>query len=522
MDQQISNDNNQNPLKIWVKLFGINDKKYCYDVGTNHIMQINDVLYDVLSIYDYSNKQEVLRRFSSQYPKKDILESFATVEDFNKNKGGFILAKKVRLNFPFNREQYRFLLDNFLGHMVLNITEDCNLRCKYCVYGNTYEYARNHNEATMSWEMIRKAVDFFISKSQLRLKEPDKRIALGFYGGEPLLEHKKIFKTVEYIENTYPEAFTKIDFRLTTNGTAFTEKIVKMLIRYRFKLLISLDGPKDMHDRNRVYKNGSGTYNKVAKGLELIERIDPVYSEKEVSFSTVMTPEYNIPRMIDYFTREHPIKSSYIFVYASPHDTSYFDEFDMNSEKEKLTRQTQKLLMRYLQNRVKGENDLILSCFLRDESLEIHNRRLFDLPDTTYPNGCCALGVKRFFVDVGGKFHACEKIGEHFNIGDLENGFDTEKIFDLVDKYAESSDHCEHCWAIRFCSACFITSVKNDEFSKERKKTSCDNFRNSLLPRLQTYVYLMEQNPEIFNEPYKRGVDEVVELLEFLDKYNFS
>lgn len=499
-------------------MFGILDKKYCYDIGTNNIMRINDVLFDVLQIYNYANQKEVLEQLRSKYPEKDLLDSIETIEDFNKNKGGFILEKKILLHFPITRNQYGFLAEHFLRHLVLNITEQCNLRCKYCIYGETYRYSRKHSGKSMSWKTIKKAVDFFIARCQLRLKEPGNTVTIGFYGGEPFLEHNNIFKAVQYIKTEYPEVFDKIEFRATTNGTLLNEEIIRNLILYKFKLVFSLDGPEDMHDRNRVFQNGTGSYRRVQENLETIKCIDPEYLGS-ISFSTVMTPEFDIPRMLKYFTETHAGHNSFNFTDASPHDTSYFDGFDMVEEKKKLRYQTQKLRIEYLQKKSKRENDKVLSSFLQEDYLNIHHRKLFPMPDKTYHNGCCLPGVKRLFVDVDGNFHACERIDEHHRFGNLDSGFDVEKIFDMFDQYAESNNNCQGCWAIRFCNNCFITSIKNDEYSKERKASSCESFRESLLPRLQSYIHLVNSIPHIFDEPFEGGVDDLTEVMGYLEKY---
>ena len=75
------------------------------------------------------------------------------------------------------------IVDAFLskkvGNLVLQVTQDCNLRCKYCVYSGNY-YNRVHSKHKMSEEIALRAVDFFMERSSA-VESP----IIGFYGGEP-------------------------------------------------------------------------------------------------------------------------------------------------------------------------------------------------------------------------------------------------------------------------------------------------------------------------------------------------
>ncbi len=486
-------------------------------------MRINDVLSTVLVNYNYSNREEVVENLSKTYPEKEILQAITTVDDFNKNKGGFILEKKIQLIFPFSENQYQYLLDNFLGHLILNITENCNLACKYCVYGGTYKYRREHNSKAMSWLTIKKAVDFFAPKTKLYLKETDKNATIGFYGGEAFLEHKNLFKTVEYVKEKYPDLFPRFDYRVTTNGTVLTKEILDKLIEYDFKLTFSLDGPEDLHDRNRVFTNGKGTHQTIIKNLELIKRTNLDFYMNNISFYSVFSPEYELPKLLDYLRERFPDKTAFSFSGVEQADTSYFEQFDMKVENETYSRQYGELLMELLDKKLKRIEDPVLFSFIKDRTENFHHRELAMLPQKLFINGCCAPGIKRAFVDTQGQFHVCEKIEPGFTIGDLENGFDIKKIFDLTEQYAESSNHCENCWAVRLCNACYISAIEGGKFSKERKKETCQRFKQVALQNLVTYLYLMERNDKFYDdEEFIPGEDEIGDLMRLLHKYNIK
>lgn len=505
--------------KIWVKLIELDDKKYCYDVGTNHLMDITDSMYDALSIYNYDNKEEVLDRLAAKYGVEEISDTIGRIIKFNKEEGGFILERRIRLKFPFDKEEYKFVLDNFLSHLVLNITEDCNLRCRYCSFGGHYKYRRTHKKVSMSWEMMQKAIDFFIPRSTLRPQVTDKPLLVGFYGGETLLEYKKMFKAVEYIKETYPDVFPDIRFSITNNATLLNREIIEKLILYDFNLPISLDGPREVHDRNRVFKNGSGTYDTIMKNLELIKSIDFEYYKKNVIFCSVISPPYELKKVIDYFREEaKDLDASCSFNMVEPVYTTYFDQFDMKKENKAFLEQSLELTYEFIEKTIRGENDPTLSDFLKEKYNDLHHRKVFKLPESTYPNGICLPAIKKLFVDTDGRFHLCERSTLKFPYGNLDDGFDVDRIFQYIGQYIESTDHCNKCWAIRLCSSCFLSAVKDDRFSKERKHKDCQQFRGTSYSRLQTYITILERNPDSFKKQFGRGEDMVEELVKYMIK----
>lgn len=98
-----------------------------------------------------------------------------------------------------------------LSSMILQVTQQCNLRCKYCAYSGAY-YNRTHNSARMSFETAKQAIDFLLARSH----ESD-HVHVGFYGGEPLLEFDLIKRCVDYIKKSV-EGRT-VTFGITTNAT---------------------------------------------------------------------------------------------------------------------------------------------------------------------------------------------------------------------------------------------------------------------------------------------------------------
>ncbi|MBD3196382.1 MAG: 4Fe-4S cluster-binding domain-containing protein [Candidatus Lokiarchaeota archaeon] len=68
--------------------------------------------------------------------------------------------------------------------LALESTQDCNLRCKYCIYSNMYELTRNREQKSMSFEIAKKGISYIYNFIKNRYNN---EFTVSFYGGEPLL-----------------------------------------------------------------------------------------------------------------------------------------------------------------------------------------------------------------------------------------------------------------------------------------------------------------------------------------------
>ena len=134
----------------------------------------------------------------------------------------------------------------------------------------------------MTWETAKKAIDFLREHS---VDSPE--VNIGFYGGEPLLEFPLLKKAVEYSEQQFEGK--KLTFNITTNGTLLNDEMIYFFQDHDVSLMISLDGPKEINDKNRVFANGKGTFDTVAKQISRIREIAPQYGAK-LQISMVMDP----------------------------------------------------------------------------------------------------------------------------------------------------------------------------------------------------------------------------------------
>lgn len=133
--------------------------------------------------------------------------------------------------------------------LVLRLTDDCNLRCKYC-YANGGKQKINMNR-----EIALKAIDY-VSKL-------NNSFTLQFTGGEPLLAIDLIEEIYEYIQ----KRGVQVRLQVQTNGTLIGREMAKKLKAMNMSVGISLDGMPQINDKNRTYSWGEGSAKDVLKGL---------------------------------------------------------------------------------------------------------------------------------------------------------------------------------------------------------------------------------------------------------------
>ena len=174
------------------------------------------------------------------------------------------------------------LLKTSLSTLVLQVTQNCNLRCDYCAYSGKY-YNRVHSIKRMTLDIAQRAIDFFFSHTQ-----DSRDVVIGFYGGEPLLEMALIKECVAYIKSAYWGK--SVSYITTTNATLLTGEVVDFLVNNDVSVMVSFDGPKEIHDINRHFENGRGSFDLIMKNLMQIKERYPEFYAK-IQTNTVLAPE---------------------------------------------------------------------------------------------------------------------------------------------------------------------------------------------------------------------------------------
>ena len=155
-----------------------------------------------------------------------------------------------------------------LSTLVLNVTNSCNLSCRYCYEYGDDRLGKKAESAAMTEETARQSVETLIAESGANGK-----LQLTFFGGETLLNWKVLKPTMEYARRRAAEEGKFIDFALTTNATLLTSEIIQFLADNHVGVMVSIDGPRELQDSMRVFSNGCGSYDLVAPKIKELLRV---------------------------------------------------------------------------------------------------------------------------------------------------------------------------------------------------------------------------------------------------------
>lgn len=149
--------------------------------------------------------------------------------------------------------------------LTVNVTQVCNLHCKYCAAGGDGSYG----------DPVKRIVveETLPTLSRILSRVPSgENFRLTFLGGEPLLYPEGIEILAEEALRLGAERGVKVAFTIVTNGTLFTPKNIGLLTRFKMDVTVSLDGPAEVNDLRRPNRGGRGVTAQVEEGLARLLR----------------------------------------------------------------------------------------------------------------------------------------------------------------------------------------------------------------------------------------------------------
>jgi uncharacterized protein len=498
----------------FVHTFKTARRYYALDVNTLEIVDLPALAYEILSCLEQGTGQEEMWQTlrGMGYSDAAIEAELGKIED-EMTDGAFFSAKRSN-EIAFHCNEYIVDgIENRLNQLILKVTENCNMRCSYCVYSGKYAKRPKRSQKSMSWSVAKKAIDYFRSHSVINHSNPKERVpVISFYGGEPMLEFDLIEKCITYAEECYKPY--PVHFLITTNGTLLTESVVDFVADSKtITLAISLDGPREIHDRYRKLANGEGTFDKIARNLRSIRNRHPEFYERALSFNLVYAPPVNWHRLSDFFcsTQWLPSIPRLFLADLNSDENSLLCEF---TDQELTTlAPPPEFLQRYLnyantsgerpkRHPVPLEEGLYGRAFHKTYA-RTRLARIFStkMPVETYhPGSICIPGQRRFMVTHDGSFFMCEKVPEHdlFRIGNVENGIDVEKVQERVKDFTDlTAEDCRNCWTLRMCGCgCFKDIIDGGIMSDKKKKELCQKHRDRMHRELEYMCSILEENPD--------------------------
>ncbi|MEN6303942.1 MAG: anaerobic sulfatase maturase [Armatimonadia bacterium] len=141
----------------------------------------------------------------------------------------------------------------------------CNLNCEYCFYLEKQALFAPGEQYRMPENVLSAFIAGYIAS------QPTPVVEFVWQGGEPTLLGIDFFRKVVELQKPFAKEKT-ITNSLQTNGTLLTDEWCRFLKKYNFMVGISLDGPKEIHDRYRKDRKGRGTFEQAMRGLTLLQK----------------------------------------------------------------------------------------------------------------------------------------------------------------------------------------------------------------------------------------------------------
>ncbi len=348
----------------------------------------------------------------------------------------------------------------------LNLTHQCNLRCKYCYIDKSDSFSSCMDEKT-----AKDAVEFILSFKDLQ------GLGISFYGGEPLLNFPVLKYIVEYAsKNAKEKNFSEVKYHITTNGTLLTDEIINFLKDHNIITMISIDGPASIHDAVRIKSSGEGTHSIILDQLNKL--INVVDGKKKVSVSSVITNRGRLKSTYKYLS-QFPLKDIKVSYVRYINESEYA------------------LTNIQMEQYMKDLRDIAIDCIelisqgIRPPYYNFENK-ILHLWTHTKRRFFCPAGITRFGVSPNGDIYPCGPSAamKEWKLGTLKGGLNKRALKRWIRTSSyEKRAKCRKCWAQNLCLGdCPLRLVR----SIDEKKCLINQFSTRLA--IAIYCAVKEKN----------------------------
>ncbi|MCM5557051.1 radical SAM protein [Pleomorphomonas sp. JP5] len=462
----------------FIYLFGVSDRDFVLDINTNRLFSLEEDEAALLREWQAGASYPAL---AARYPAAN------EAIDALRAEGAFDVGRAERLAYGCDFETISRLIASQRSRTVLEVTQACNLRCRYCTFGGGFPDHRTHSLKRMDPTVLEKAI-----AAALRDGSALEEVCIAFYGGEPMLAFDLIERGVAFAR---AEAGGKrLRFSTTTNGTLLDADKAGFLAEHGFSVLVSIDGPKGVHDTNRIFRDGRGSYDDGIRGLKALLQAYPPDAHGKIGLSMVI-PSSNWLPVLERLWDDEPwlprslrvmvsdVNAPEGFVPAEPAPGADYEAFRQGWIADRAAARP-------------GRTQIETSVFDRAYA-RLHHRPT-EKPDAAsfYPNGCCIPGVTKVYVDVDGAYKICERSHGTPDIGSVDDGVRLDRVKQVIEAYGDGSiADCATCEVVSLCNACFANAFVNGRFDIAAKRKWCATARPAMKRRLQGYADLV-QRPE--------------------------
>jgi uncharacterized protein len=249
--------------------------------STNETIVYN-TLYGSLVLFNSAEFEIVKQLFTS--PNSSCNKNFQKILRNQK----FLISDSIdEFSIIENRKRLGIKDKNRIDITIMP-TLECNFSCVYC-----YENVKKGRMSDLTMESIKKWMTKEIPKYKL--------VRLCWYGGEPLLNFKKVVEITDHATKIASINDILLVKHITTNGYNFTDAIITKLIKLEiFDYQITIDGAPETHNKLRPLINGKGTFSRIfANIIKLLEADKRVKITLRINFNHLNLHE--IPDLLGMF-----------------------------------------------------------------------------------------------------------------------------------------------------------------------------------------------------------------------------
>lgn len=326
-----------------------------------------------------------------------------------------------------------------LFRLVIHLTNDCNMRCKYCyANGGAYCSKRDIMDKVVLDKLIAKFFkEFYIINN------------IQFFGGEPLMNYELMEYACKVISKIAISRNYSITFGLVTNGTLIDQRFIDLVKTYNIQVTVSYDGHPIVNDIMRVMEDYSGSSDIILRNTKWLKNetgqpntIEVTYNRHHIENSvTILDVVRHIHEMIpDTFIHLVPAGGKESCDYAID-DLSIFAD----SVKEIIN------IKRSQPNEYLPIYSLAQRIFFALENKNVNIDKI------------CDAGFGTISVSTKGEVYPCfmftdDKKMSFGNIDDL-NLFSSEKMMTLKQRLnafsiKKNNEKCQRCFIRKLCNGC--------------------------------------------------------------------
>lgn len=471
---------------------------YFYSFKKREMLCISHALYDIcnLCIEEEIPLSDVMDTLKFKYGEKELLEAYDDFLYFQKY-GFWDEVDRVQIVTNYSSENIENSKQN-IGTITFELTQRCNLKCTYCVYGELYSNTENNHKRDLDFEKAKAVLDYFVSHIR-KGNSTNRTIVLGFYGGEPLLKFDLMKQIVEY-SRSLECTDIRFEYTITTNGILLN-KHMDFLVENEFVTLISLDGD-EYSSSYRVTANGQNQFSLIYKNVIQLLKKYPIYFKYKVVFNTVLHNRNSSITTLNFVKQRFgtvPLFSTLSTVSVNPKMKKKFEEMHKSLSDDVKQHKKDFLIEDIL--RISPDINFIDKFFANILGFKTSSLRTLlceDINTFYIPSATCSPFSFKIFLSSDGKLHPCEKVGYKYSLGYVDEYnnviLDNKKIAELYSGIFKSvQEKCARCYNLYSCSTCLFETNAICNFVS----------RETFTKRLSQYMMELQEKRQLTGARYK-------------------